>query len=209
MDQGFLLIDKPKGITSHDVVDLVRKQTGERRVGHAGTLDPLATGLMIVAVGRENTKQLSRFLKMDKEYEAEIEFGKISKTFDAEGPVEKVETSQRYPKSKEINVALRSKFTGEIFQTPPAFSAIKVKGKPAYKLARAGKDVKLEARKVVIHKIEILGYTCPILKLRILCSSGTYIRSIAHDLGQELGVGGYLKNLRRTGIGKYSVTDAK
>ncbi len=207
----FLLIDKPKGITSHDVVDRVRKIAGERRVGHAGTLDPNATGLLIVGVGREYTKNLSRFLKLDKEYEAEICLGEEREGDDSEGEIrDRLQViGNKLIARKRLSVVLDS-FTGRQMQTPPDYSAIKIKGKPAYKYARQGKSISssLNPRKITIYTIRLLKYKYPVLRIRTKVSSGTYIRALARDIGRKLGCGAYLSNLRRTKIGKYSVMNS-
>ncbi|MCH7828283.1 tRNA pseudouridine(55) synthase TruB [Patescibacteria group bacterium] len=201
-----LNINKPKGITSHDVVDEVRRQTGERRVGHAGTLDPFATGVLVVAVGREDTKKLTEITKnTKKEYVATLELGKTSTTGDPEGQISLVSLS--YPHLSEIKDTLRS-FVGEIKQTPPPYSAIKVKGVPAYKLARRGVNVVLPSRKVQIHEIGVLKYSPPSLKIRVVCSAGTYIRSLAKDIGETLGTGAYLTELERTRVGDFTIKDS-
>jgi tRNA pseudouridine55 synthase len=206
----FLLIDKPKGITSHDVVDRIRKITGEYRVGHAGTLDPNATGLLIVGVGRESTKKLSEFLKSDKEYEAEIFLGEERETDDTEGVIRNTQhatCNTIKPNNKLIRLILES-FVGEQMQTPPAYSAIKIKGKKAYQLARKNLSLSLSPRKITIYSIQLLEYEYPILKIKTKVSSGTYIRSLARDIGRIIGCGAYLKNLRRLSIGSYSVENA-
>lgn len=213
---GILLIDKPKGLTSFGVIRELRKKLGVKKMGHAGTLDPLATGLLIIAVGK-STKQISEFMGLPKEYEVEIEFGKVSNTYDADGTLTPF-TSTAFPDAsvftdsqwcpKEKFAKVLPQFTGEIMQMPPIFSALKVKGQRAYDLARTGQEVHLEPRKVTISEIEILDYSWPFVKLRVACSKGTYIRSLAHDLGQVLGCGGYVKELRRTKIGHYTVTNA-
>lgn len=202
-----LNIYKPKGITSHDVVDKVRRITKERRVGHSGTLDPFAEGVLVVAVSRESTKQLQKLLKSDKEYIALIELGKESTTGDPEGKITVIKEKINVSK-KDIEKVL-PKFTGEIEQTPPIYSAIKIKGVPSYKLARKGKAVNLKKRKVTIHSIEILSFNSPFLELKITSSSGTYIRTLSKDIGEELGVGGYVKELKRTRVGAYSIEDSK
>lgn len=199
----FILIDKPKGITSHDVVDRVREITGERRVGHAGTLDPNATGLLIIGVRRNATKNLWRIAKNQKTYVAEICLGEERDTDDAEGEV--ISTcSSTIPDIKNIKKTLRS-FVGEQKQVPPTFSAIKIKGEKAYEMARKGQKVKLRPRKVVIHSIKVLDYKFPILKIETKVSSGTYIRALARDIGRKLDCGAYLKELRRIKIGKFDV----
>jgi tRNA pseudouridine55 synthase len=212
----FLLIDKPAGITSHDVVDRVRRITVEKRVGHAGTLDPFATGLLIVGVGRDSTKHLSTFLHMDKVYEADIVLGATTETLDTESTVTDMSQKDGQPillSKAEIEQAMES-LKGEIKQTPPMHSAIKVGGKKLYELARKGQTIDVEPRTVTIHAFETLdalseSISLPAtLKTRIFSSSGTYIRALARDLGIKLGTGGYLSALRRTAIGEYRVEKA-
>lgn len=193
-------------MTSHDVVAAIRRAAGEKRVGHAGTLDPMATGLLIVGIGRESTKKLSGFLKQDKTYEGVIRLGAISTTDDAEG----ILTDQFCrPPSKEAVIQVLKKFSGEIEQLPPAYSAIKIKGQKAYKLARKGKQPKLQARQVVIHNLRLIDYQFPDIRFEAAVSSGTYIRSLARDIGQALGCGGYLIELKRTRIGNISLAQAR
>jgi len=206
-DTGFLLVDKPKGITSHDVIDQLRKITGIRKIGHSGTLDPLAEGLLIVGIGRPATKRLSFFLNLDKEYIAKIRLGAISDTYDAEGKITEIENVS--PPSLQKVKKVISKFIGEIDQIPPLFSAKKIRGKKLYELAREGKKIKVEPKKVKIFNIEILDYKFPYLTIKVNCSSGTYIRSLAHDIGQKLGCGGYVEELSREKIGKFSRKKAK
>ncbi|MBI2010907.1 MAG: tRNA pseudouridine(55) synthase TruB [Candidatus Colwellbacteria bacterium] len=198
-------------MSSHAVVARVRKKTHEKRVGHGGTLDPFAEGVLVVGVGRESTKKLSQILKgVDKEYLALIELGKTSTTGDSEGKLRQLalpESMLEITKAK-TEEAL-SKFQGEIEQTPPSFSALKVKGVPAYRLARAGKVFTLPKRKVKIKELEILEFKPPFLKLRIVASSGTYIRTLAEDIGEELGVGAYLKELLRTRVGGFKIEDSQ
>jgi tRNA pseudouridine55 synthase len=187
---GILLIDKPKEWTSFDVVakirGMVRAQTGQKKpkVGHAGTLDPLATGLLIVLVGKDATKRQAEFMKQDKVYEVELTLGQISTTDDDEG--EKTAVSDKQPTLDQVQQAVTS-FVGEIQQVPPIFSAIKVDGKRAYKQARAGKEVKMEPRIVTIYSITDLEYVYPFVRFVTKVSSGTYIRSLARDIGQNLG----------------------
>ncbi len=204
----FLLIDKPKGMTSHDVVDRVRGITGERRVGHAGTLDPNATGLLILGIGRDSTKQLGKITRKGrKTYRAEIFLGEERETDDSEGKVTSRVRGFLVPAEKEIKKIVDS-FRGEIRQIPPAFSAIKLKGKKAYQLARKGKEVHLPSRKITIHSIKVLDYNYPILAIECWVSSGTYIRALARDIGRKIGCGAYLKELRRTKIDGYWLTKA-
>lgn len=204
-----LLIDKPKGITSHDVVDKVRKISGERRVGHAGTLDPNATGLLIVGVGREATKKLGEITKSTKKtYEAEIFLGEERDTDDAEGVTISKAKGLLPPGKNEIRKILAS-FMGEQKQTPPTYSALKIKGRKAYELARKGKKIELKPRKIAVYSIKLVDYQYPILKIRTTVSSGTYIRALARDIGKKLSCGAYLRNLRRTRVGKFDIKDAK
>jgi tRNA pseudouridine55 synthase len=203
---GFILINKPAGITSHDVVDKLREITKIKKIGHAGTLDPFATGLLILGIGREFTKKLSIFQKKDKEYIATLRLGAESDTFDKEGKIveKKVE---KIPERKEIEEVLKS-FFGEIEQIPPAFSAKKIKGKKLYELARKGIKVEPKPQKVKIYEISILEYNFPYLKIKVKCSSGTYIRSLANDIGKKLGCGAYVEDLIRTKIGEFSIENA-
>jgi tRNA pseudouridine55 synthase len=204
---GFLLVNKPKNITSYDVIDYLREITGIKKIGHAGTLDPLATGLLIVGIGRESTKKLLRFLKMDKEYIALLYLGKISDTYDKEGKIE-IKEVKEVPEEEEIKKAV-SCFVGRIKQIPPVFSAKKVKGKKLYKLAREGEKVELKPIEIDIYNIEILKYNFPYLEIKVNCSSGTYIRSLANDIGERLGTGACLEALCRTKIGDFKIEDAK
>lgn len=204
---GFLLVEKPEGISSHDVIDYLRKVTEIKKIGHAGTLDPIATGLLIVGVGREATKQISRFLKMDKEYEAVIRLGAVSDTFDREGKIEQKAISE-IPSRERIEKAVKN-FIGRHKQTPPVFSAKKIKGKKLYELARKGEKPTPRPVEVEIYDIQILNYKWPLLEIKVHCSSGTYIRSLAYDIGEKLGVGGYLENLTRTRIGNFKLEKAK
>jgi len=207
-----LLIDKPVGWTSFDVVakirGFLRAETGNKKikVGHGGTLDPFATGLLIVLVGNA-CKQADQLLKLDKTYEFTIRLGQTSSTGDPEGDINIVAHTIE-PSVDDIQEVLQ-KFQGQITQTPPAFSAIKVNGKRAYDLARAGKPVVLEPRQVTIHSLKLIDYTWPELKLVADVSSGTYIRTLAEDIGKALGTGGYCTQLRRTKAGEYCVTTAK
>jgi len=203
-----LLVDKPKGITSHDVIDRLRKITGIRKIGHAGTLDPNATGLLIVGIGRESTKKLGDLTKRtQKVYIADIFLGETRDTDDIEGKITSKNKNNKEFSVKEVNDVVK-KFVGDIEQTPPMYSAIKVKGKKLYELARKGKKIEIEPRKVTIHSIKVLKYKYPDLKIKCKVSSGTYIRALTRDIGKELGCGAYLKGLRRTKIGEYSIKKA-
>ncbi len=209
----FLLIDKPAGITSHDVVDRVRKITGQRTVGHAGTLDPFATGLLIIGVERESTKHLNTFLGMGKTYEAIIRLGESSTTLDPEGEI--VAVGGAHVSTEAIETAITS-LTGDLLQIPPMHSAIKIGGQKLYDLARKGIEIDRPPRPVTISQFKIIGSVAseplkPLpfdLPVIIDCSSGTYIRAIARDLGEKLGTAGYLTQLRRTAIGPYLIADA-
>ena len=209
MDE-ILLIDKPPGMISFGVVARLRrvlsKQEGRKvKVGHTGTLDPFATGLMIIVTGRM-CRRAMEFTKLDKWYEAEIILGAESTTGDPEGELSRI--SDRKPDEGEIKQVLQ-KFTGKIEQTPPAFSAVKVNGQRAYQLARAGKEVDIPKRIIIIYALELIEYDYPVLKLRAHVSSGTYIRSLAADIGKELKTGAYCQNLRRIKIADYDVKNAK
>ena len=209
MDE-ILLIDKPAGMTSFGVVARLRrvlsKQEGKKiKVGHTGTLDPFATGLMIIVTGRM-CRRAMEFTKLDKWYEAEIILGTESTTGDPEGELSRI--SGKKPDEGEIKQVLQ-KFTGKIEQTPPAFSAVKVNGRRAYQLARAGKKVDIPKRIVTIYALELIGYDYPVLKLRTHVSSGTYVRSLAADIGKELKTGAYCQNLRRIKIADYDVKNAR
>ena len=207
---GIILIDKPTGMTSFGVVARVRRKRSERagkkiKVGHTGTLDPFATGLMILVIGKE-TKNAETYSKLDKVYEATIRLGQTSTTGDPEGEITKV--SDLRPTEAEVAEAL-TKFKGEIQQTPPAFSAIKIDGQRAYKLARAGEVVEMPVRTVTIHSLELISYNYPELRIKAHVSSGTYIRTLAEDIGKVLEVGAYCTQLRRTKIGDWEIKDAK
>ena len=210
MDKEILLIDKPKNITSFGVVSRVRRVLSEKvgkkvKVGHTGTLDPFATGLLILMIGK-GTKRSNEFLKLDKWYEATIRLGAISSTGDPEGEISVSEDAKEPERSKIEKVV--AGFVGEIDQRVPNFSAVKINGERAYKLARKGVEVEMPVRKVKIFSIDILDYKWPELVIRCHVSSGTYIRTLGEDIGEKLGVGGYLIELRRTQVGEYKVDDA-
>ena len=207
---GILLIDKPAGWTSHDVVAKVRavlkKETGRKiKVGHSGTLDPAATGLLVLLVG-SYTKRAGNFSKLDKTYEAEITLGYTSTTGDKEGELSPKSTER--PPEEQVRAVLGA-FEGQIEQIPHAYSAVKVGGQRAYKLAREGKTPKLEPRKVTIDSITSMKYAYPKLFLTAKVSSGTYIRSLAEDIGTKLGTGAYLSALHRTEVGRFNIENAK
>ncbi len=203
---GFLLVDKPKEVSSFYIVKRLRKVLNMKRIGYAGTLDPLATGLMIVAVG-EATKLLNALEQSDKIYDVKIRLGATSETYDAEGPVHPFDHPAE-PGPADVKKVLEEHFSGERQQIPPRYSAVKIAGKHAYDLVRKGKEVNIPAKRVIFHDIRILSYQYPVLECSVSCGAGTYIRSFAHDLGQLLGCGGYVEELRRTSIGQHSVSDA-
>ena len=211
METGFILIDKPAKITSHDVVDKLRYITKIRKIGHAGTLDPFATGLLILAVSRGATKYIQELVGLDKVYEADFILGATSDSLD---PETDVMTSEKPLTLTEDDVRIAmSSLTGDIEQIPPMHSAIKIGGKRLYKLAREGKEIERKPRSVSIYAFELLHFeqvnTRLIqIKVRIHCSSGTYIRALSRDLAIELGTTGYTKTLRRTKIGKHDIADA-
>lgn len=236
IENGIILVDKPVGISSFGVVARVRRQLSERlegkgaarasdslrarsdegkpsvvphkrkriKVGHTGTLDPFASGLMILVVGKE-CKNAERYSKLDKTYEATIVLGKTSTTGDPEGEIKTI--SNKKITQEDIQAVL-PQFIGAITQTPPAYSAIKINGQRAYKLARKGEKIDMPTRRVTVHSLEILKYNYPELTLRTHVSSGTYIRTLGEDIGKVLGVGGYCSELRRTSIGEYGCKDA-
>lgn len=209
MEDRIILIDKPAGMSSFGVVAKVRgrlkAEFGHKvKVGHTGTLDPFATGLLILLSGKM-TKKSGEFLKLDKSYEAELKLGFTSSTGDPEGEI--VACSDKIPDENEIKEAV-DEFIGEISQTVPKFSAVKINGQRAYKMAREGKDFETPTRKIKIYKIEILEYNYPKLRIKCDVSSGTYIRTLAEDIGAKLGTGAYLTALRRTKVGEYKIEDA-
>lgn len=201
---GLLLVNKPAGISSFDCIRRLRRTTGVKKIGHAGTLDPAATGLMLMLFGTA-CKQASNFSKLDKTYVAQIELGKNSTTGDREGELTNI--SARQPDQAEIERTLK-KFIGEITQTPSKYSAIKIDGQEAYKRARRGEEVVMPSRQVTVNAIDLISYTYPYLEISADVSSGTYIRSLAEDIGKDLGVGAYLTGLKRTSIGEYELQDA-
>lgn len=202
---GFLNIYKPKGLTSHDVVARLRKITKVRQIGHTGTLDPFATGVLPICIGKAT--RLIEYLEDDKEYLATVQFGKNTTTYDLEGEI--TATFDKKVTEEDVKNALKY-FEGEISQIPPIYSAIKVNGKKLYDYARQGQDIEIKPRKVTISKIELKEFdkTSQSAKITVACSKGTYIRSIAYDLGAKLGCGGYLTALERTKAGKFQVNTA-
>ena len=209
LDQ-ILLIDKPTGMTSFGVVARARRklttEAGHKvKTGHTGTLDPFATGLMLILTGKM-TKQAEEYSKLDKTYEATIYLGATSTTGDPEGEINQKKVDM-IPTKKQAESAVKT-FVGEIIQTPPIYSAIKIDGQRAYKLARKGVEIEIPKRKVTIFSLELISYSYPELKIRTHVSSGTYIRSLAVDIGRKLGTGAYVTELRRTRVGKYDIKDA-
>lgn len=210
MPGGILLIDKPKGVTSHDVVAMVRRQLGTKKVGHAGTLDPMATGLMVVGID-SGTKLLSHLFGLDKQYRATIRLGQSTRTDDAEGEVLSEADASKITK-EQIQLEIE-KLTGEIDQVPSSVSAIKVEGRRAYDIVRSGESVELASRRVKIYRFQLISEITQVerfIEFDVLvdCSSGTYIRALARDMGQALGVGGHLRELRRTMVGEFRIDDA-
>jgi len=217
--EDILLVDKPAGWTSFDVVAKIRgriraeyitcdiKPTKKQlKVGHAGTLDPFATGLLVILLG-DACKKAGEFLKLDKQYEFTAKLGEVSTTGDPEGEITKADTNTHDPTEEQILEALKQ-FEGEITQVPPAFSAIKINGTRAYKLAREGKEVEIPPRQVTVSRLELISYDYPYLKCRCDVSSGTYIRTLAEGIAKQLGTGAYCTELRRTRIGSYSTEGA-
>jgi tRNA pseudouridine55 synthase len=201
LKEGLLLINKPQGRTSFSLIRSLRKLTRIEKIGHAGTLDPFATGVMVILVGKTYTRLSNQFLCNDKEYVAEVYLGVSTDTYDCDGKV--VASSKKMPSLDEIETILKS-FQGEIEQIPPMFSAKKVQGKRLYKLAREGIEIERKPSKVSL-TTSLLDYSYPLLKLKITCSKGTYIRSIAHELGVALGCGAHLSALQRTRSGNFSL----
>lgn len=202
---GGLLIDKPTGFTSHDVVAVLRKRFSIKKIGHCGTLDPSATGLLILVLGKA-TKMSERLMGEDKIYEGAMRFGETTSSYDADG---QIIASSPLPHLtvKTLNEEAKT-FTGDILQTPPMVSAIKIDGVPLYKLARKGLEVERKPRLIHIYNFIFTDYTSPDATFRIHCTKGTYVRSLAHDLGQKIGCGAHLARLRRTAIGRFNINAA-
>ncbi|MDP8237711.1 MAG: tRNA pseudouridine(55) synthase TruB [Candidatus Hatepunaea meridiana] len=201
-----IAVNKPIGLTSFDVVRQIRKATGVRKVGHAGTLDPFAEGVLLIGIGRDSTRRLGEFLKGDKEYLASVVLGIVTDTYDPTGKV--VEKNQFKMPDKERICSVLDQFKGDILQIPPLFSAIKVNGVRMYKIARKGIEIERKPRKVTIKEIELIHLTEDGFKMRVCCSHGTYIRSLAYDIGRVLGVGAHLGQLTRTRVGDYTLDQA-
>ena len=201
---GILVVDKEKGMTSHDVVSIVRKRFSIKKVGHAGTLDPNATGVLVLLLGKA-TKLSSTYLSEDKEYKATMKLGERTDSGDSDGEV--ISTSEVKSSKEEIAQVLES-FRGEILQVPPMVSAKKVKGQRLYKLARRGIEVEREPQKIFIKMLDLLDVEMPFVKISVACSKGTYIRQLADDIGEKLGCGAHLSDLRRTRSGSFSIEQA-
>jgi tRNA pseudouridine55 synthase len=203
---GILVVDKPVGLTSHDVVEIIRRGTGIRRAGHTGTLDPRASGVLVVLVGP--AVRLSEFVSAsDKRYQAILRLGSTTDTYDAEGHFTRQASAPVNVTEAQFEEVLK-RFVGEIIQTPPPYSAVKVHGRKAYEMAREGEEVNLEPRKIQVHHLEVLEWALPEVVIDVHCSSGTYVRSLANDVGATLGCGAYLVGLRRTKSGRFSLRDA-
>jgi len=203
--EGLVLIDKPRGMTSHDVVDCLRRKFCMKRIGHAGTLDPDATGLLIMLVGKY-TKMFSRFVDFDKEYTGVMKLGEKTSTGDAEGKV--IETSSWAQLSENMVREAVLSFRGEIEQVPPMVSAVRINGKRLYKLARKGIEVERPPRKIRIYELEIMNIELPLVEFYVKCSKGTYIRKLAEDIGDKLGCGAHMIEIKRTAIGPFSLENA-
>lgn len=207
MQNGILVVKKPAGMTSHDIVDVVRRITGERRVGHAGTLDPFATGVLVIGIGRDATKALGRISRdTDKTYIATARLGATSDTDDRDGRITEMEDV--VPRKKTDVERVLYTFVGTFLQTPPSYSAIKVGGMKAYAAARKGQPLELEPRAVTVHSLYMKQFVWPFVTFEVTCSSGTYIRALARDLGEKLWCGAYLDGLERTAVGLYTTRQA-
>ena len=203
--EGILLVDKPTDHTSHDVVARLRGKLKMKRIGHAGTLDPMATGLLIILVGKA-TSASQYLISLDKEYEGTVELGKVTNTQDAEGEV--METRPVPPLTEADVRAAMNSFLGDQYQMPPMFSAIKIDGVPLYKSARKGEEIAREPRFIRVMSWEMTGFALPRFDFRLRCTKGTYVRTLAHDIGQKLGCGAHLAALRRTATDKFNVSQA-
>jgi len=203
---GVLIIDKPAGLTSMQAVARVRRRAGGAKSGHAGTLDPLATGVLVIAIGRA-TKIIEQLMATDKRYRTTIDLSAFTATDDGEG--ERTEVEVAAPPSQEHILAALKKFAGDIMQTPPAFSAMKVGGRRAYAIARRGEDVEIPPRPVIIHSIALVNFAWPHITIDVHCGKGTYIRSLARDLGLALGTGGHCRTLTRTAVGPFTLEAAR
>jgi len=205
MKEGYLIVNKPDGFTSHDIVARIRRQFKMRRVGHAGTLDPLATGVLIILLGR-STKLFERFSSFDKGYLATLILGTSTNSADIEGQIIKQQPYKHITR-REVEDAFR-RFVGDIKQRPPMFSAVKFKGKKLYQLARQGIEIEREPRNVSVRSLELIEFNPPEIKFTVECSKGTYIRQLAHDIGDLLGCGACISQIQRTKVGSFNIKDA-
>ena len=203
---GFILINKKSGPTSHDIVDNLRRITGIRKIGHAGTLDPFATGVLLMAIGRQATKRIDQFVKKDKTYIATLELGASTDTHDREGQKTKQDNFEK-PDKETVELVVKD-FIGQQEQIPPMFSAKKVAGKKLYDLARKGIEIERKASLINIYSINIVEFSWPTLIIEVTCSTGTYIRSLANDIGKKLKCGAYLEELERTAIENFQIKNA-
>lgn len=203
-------LNKPKGISSNGILGVIRRSSGVKKIGHAGTLDPLASGILVIAAGRESTREIPHLMNKEKEYEATIVLGATSVTDDSEGPITQTDLPAHFaPPTQETVLTTIKQFIGTHMQMPPAFSALHVNGKRAYELARAGQEVNLKERPATIHSIELLSYEWPSLRIRVTTGPGVYIRALARDIGARLGTGAYMSELVRTRVGDYTLQNAK
>jgi len=208
LKKGFLLINKPVGPTSFNVIAHLRRITKIKKIGHAGTLDPFASGLLIVAIGREATREIHYYVKLDKEYFATLRLGATTATFDNESDVLSTDLPSDFSLTTEYFKKSLQAFHGPQLQIPPMFSAKKVNGQKLYELARRGVTVERQPSEIIIFELELIEYSWPTATIRVRCSSGTYIRALAHDIGQKLNCGAYLTDLMRTKIGDFRLEDA-
>lgn len=203
---GFLILDKPPGMSSMQAVATVRRRAGGFKTGHAGTLDPLATGVLVLGLGKA-TKHLQALMDTDKRYHTIIDLSAFTTTDDLEGEREEIAPPRGFPDEAALDTALKN-FRGDIMQSPPAFSAVKIGGRRAYKMARKGQSVEVPPRQVCVHGLEILQYEWPRVEIAIHCTKGFYVRSLARDLGIALGTGGHCVSIRRTAVGPFVIEDA-
>ncbi|MBB48695.1 MAG: tRNA pseudouridine(55) synthase TruB [Phycisphaerae bacterium] len=203
---GFIVLDKPSNMSSMKAIAILRRKAGRPKTGHAGTLDPLATGVLVCALGKA-TKSISRMMNTTKRYRTMIDLSSFTSTDDLEGEPEPV-TPNEVPTRSRLEAALEG-FTGSFLQRPPAFSAMKVGGRRAYQLARSGEEVVLEPRPVMVHEMTVLGYEWPVVELELLVDKGFYVRSLARELGMRLGTGGHCTSIRRTAVGPFTLDGAQ
>ncbi len=201
IDEGMIAVWKPSGMSSHDVINRIRRASGIRTVGHAGTLDPLARGVLVIGVGRTATRGLATEVQKEKEYVTTVRLGVTSSTDDEEGEKMPHEVAD-IPSREAVELAVQ-KFVGEIMQVPPIYSALKIKGKPAYAYAREGKELEMKPRPVTVKVMEVLSYDYPDIRVRAVTGAGVYVRSLARDIGATLGTGAYMADLERTRVGEF------